>query len=176
MGSFPLSFIRDLYQHMEWADASVWKGALAGEAARRDEALRATLGHLHGVQQAFLDAWTGRPISFDDASASTDLVQLHESAKRYYPSVRDYLGRLQQHQLDSEFVMPWVHEYEAQLGRKFAPTTLGETLYQVIAHTNHHRGQVNTRLRALGGEPPLVDYIVWIQFGRLPAEWPSLTL
>ena len=39
-------------------------------------------------------------------------------------------------------------------------------------HTAHHRGQVNARLRELGAEPPLVDYIAWLWKGRPDAMWP----
>ena len=176
MPTFPLALIRDLYRHMEWADAAVWKAVLASDAARRDDSLRTTLAHLHGVQRAFLDGWTGRPIAFAQPSEFTDTMRVHEWAIAYYPSVRRHLDTLTDQQLDAVFVMPWVSQYEEHLGRTFEATTLGETLYQVVAHTNHHRGQVNTRLRALGAEPPLIDYIIWVYFGRSPAEWPSVSL
>ena len=44
-------------------------------------------------------------------------------------------------------------------------------MIQVTIHSTHHRGQFNARLRQVGGEPPLVDYIAWVCFGRPPAEW-----
>ena len=40
--------------------------------------------------------------------------------------------------------------------------TSAETAPHVAMHTTHHRGQVNARLRELGAEPPLVDYIAWL--------------
>ena len=43
---------------------------------------------------------------------------------------------------------------------------------QVVLHTQHHRGQVCARLRDAGGEPPTVDFIVWLWEGR-PAA-PSI--
>ena len=42
---------------------------------------------------------------------------------------------------------------------------MGETVLQVWAHTAHHRGQLALQIRDLGGEPPLVDYVVWIWTG-----------
>ena len=60
---------------------------------------------------------------------------------------------------------------ERSLGRVPETTTLGETALQVPLHTIYHRGQVNARIRALGGEPPLVDYIAWIWLGRPAPEW-----
>ena len=34
-------------------------------------------------------------------------------------------------------------------------------LLQTVLHSQHHRGQIAVRLRALGGAPPTVDYILW---------------
>ena len=69
--------------------------------------------------------------------------------------------------------MPWVATYEAKLGRTFSTPTLGETMLQVASHSTYHRGQVNARLREVGGEPPLVDYIAWIWFGRPEPDWSA---
>ena len=53
------------------------------------------------------------------------------------------------------------------------PVRLADTILQVATHTGHHRGQVITRLRALGGDPPLVDFIVWVSAGKPDAIWPE---
>jgi uncharacterized damage-inducible protein DinB len=63
-------------------------------------------------------------------------------------------------------VMPWAEEAARQRGMTPRRPTLAETVFQVTSHSTYHRGQVNARLRAVGGEPPLVDYIAWIWFGR----------
>ena len=67
--------------------------------------------------------------------------------------------------------MPWVKQYEARLGKTFAEPSIAETMFQVVNHTTHHRAQINARLRVLGAEPPIVDYIAWVWFGRPAAEW-----
>ena len=36
-------------------------------------------------------------------------------------------------------------------------------LLQTVLHSQHHRGQIATRLRDLGGAPSTVDYIIWIR-------------
>jgi len=36
-----------------------------------------------------------------------------------------------------------------------------------------HRGQVAARLREIGGEPPLVDFIAWVRLGRPEPVWPD---
>jgi len=47
-------------------------------------------------------------------------------------------------------------------------------MLQVPLHSQYHRGQINARLRAVGGEPPRVDYIVWVWLGRPGAHWESI--
>jgi uncharacterized damage-inducible protein DinB len=41
--------------------------------------------------------------------------------------------------------------------------TVIDALMQAVMHSQHHRGQAAARLRALGGEPPTVDYILWLK-------------
>jgi len=52
------------------------------------------------------------------------------------------------------------------LGQETEPASLAETLFQVPAHSTYHRGQVNALIRNAGGEPPLVDFIVWVWLGK----------
>ena len=41
-------------------------------------------------------------------------------------------------------------------------------------HSTYHRGQVNVRLRELGGEPQLVDFIAWVWEGKPRAVWDDV--
>jgi uncharacterized damage-inducible protein DinB len=43
----------------------------------------------------------------------------------------------------------------------------------VPMHSQYHRGQVNARLKEVGGVPPNVDYILWVWVGRPVGLWPS---
>jgi uncharacterized damage-inducible protein DinB len=65
----------------------------------------------------------------------------------------------------------WVTMVEAQLGREAEVPTLADTLWQVTMPNAYHRGQVNTRLRELGCEPPLTDFIVWVWRGKPQPAW-----
>jgi uncharacterized damage-inducible protein DinB len=58
-----------------------------------------------------------------------------------------------------------------RFGRDPAAVTLAKTAFQVTGHSTCHRGQVNRRLRELGADPPLADYIAWLWIGRPAAEW-----
>ncbi len=166
-----MSTVTDLHRHMEWADAAVWTSVLAGESSRTDDRLRALLYHLHMVQRAFLRVWRGEPRetpypTFDDP------LSLMGWGQGFYGEASAYLGALSEEQMAEPLPVPWATMVERRLGRAAQPTTLGETALQVALHSQYHRGQINARLRELGREPPLVDYIAWVWLGRPSPEWP----
>ncbi len=167
---FTLEALRELYLHMEWADARVWRVALTLDGGV-DERLRNLLLHMHNVQRAFLHVWTAQPLVFPEATEFSTLRTLHARVPLYYDEARHFLETRQATLLAQPVVMPWVDEYERHLGRRFDAPTLGETAFQVTSHSTYHRGQVNTRLRELGAEPPLVDFIAWVWFGKPAPDW-----
>lgn len=167
--------IGDLFDHMEWADARVWDAALAHGAARDDGALRALLMHTHSVQQAFLDVWTKQPFAFRSSFDDTTLDAELATVRAYYPRVRTFLQALTEAQRAAPLVLPWTQWVEQHLGRPPGPVTLGETILQVLSHSTHHRAQSNARLRVLGVEPPMIDYIAWLWLERPAPVWPALT-
>jgi uncharacterized damage-inducible protein DinB len=170
-----LDFLRELFRHMEWADAAVWRGVLACPEAARDSSLTTWLLHIHMVQRAFLHVWTKTPVAFRKADEFPEIAAIQPWAHPYYDEAREFFATLDPAALERPVVMPWVEVYERQLGRSFGQPTLAETMFQVTSHSTYHRGQVNARLRALGGEPPLVDFIAWVWFGKPAPEWPAAT-
>lgn len=166
-----LTFIRPLYEHMEWADSLVWEKVFATPAAMDDQKLRTLLHHIHMVQRAFLTIWRSDEFKYHELSEPRDLQALAVWCREGHAAIRSYLDDVDATTLDAELKMPWADRLVADLGRSAAPTTLGETMLQVPMHSLYHRGQVNARLRELGGEPPLVDYIAWLWLGRPAPAW-----
>ena len=167
-----IELLRQLIHHMEWADAEVWRAVIAHEPATHDKRLRDLLTHLHLVQRLFLVVWQQQPL--DPSRGRPEFAtaaDLRTWAQTYYGEANRFLDIVDESSLTREVVMPFVKALEARLSRTFATTTLGETIFQVTSHSTYHRGQVNTRLREIGGEPPLVDYIAWIWFGRPEPNW-----
>ena len=162
--------IQDLFEHMQWADAVVWKAVLSFPAATKDAKLQEILYHLHATQRAFLKAWRGE--SFEEGFPKFSEAQaLRKWARVYYAEAKNHLSPLDEEGLKQPMPLPWAAMVELRFGRSPESTTLGETALQVALHTTYHRGQVNARLRELGCEPPLVDYIAWLWQGRPAAEW-----
>src|SRR5262245_21767317 len=156
---------------MEWADATVWRAVIDSSAASSDPIIKARLHHSHLVQHAFLNAWWKAPHS-SNAGSDLKLTELTKWGREYHAHANEYLTSLTESSLDHELVVPWASSMASQLGRAPGTPTIGETILQVAAHSTYHRGQINTRLREVGAEPPLTDYIAWIWFGRPAPEWP----
>jgi uncharacterized damage-inducible protein DinB len=167
-----IDLLRQLIRHMEWADAEVWRAVLAHEPAGHDTRLRDLLLHLHLVQRLFLVVWKKQPLDPSRGQPQfATAADLKAWAQTYYADANKFLDTVDDRALTSDVVMPWVKEFETQVGRTFTTPTLGETIFQVTSHSTYHRGQVNARLREIGGEPPLVDYIAWVWFGRPEPNW-----
>ena len=162
--------LRDLYLHMDWADAQVWSAVYKSEPAPVDEKLRNYFYHLHLVQHAWLRAWRHESVdvpfpTFDDA------ISVRDWGRSYYDQIYDHLDSLTDEEIAQPMVLPWAELVEKQLGRAPAPISIAQTMQQIPLHSLYHRGQINARLREVGGEPPTVDYIVWIWLDRPRADW-----
>jgi uncharacterized damage-inducible protein DinB len=165
--------LTDLYRHMEWADAAVWTALLASAKGSADAKTRELLYHLHVVQRAFLRTWRDEP---REAAYPTfpDAASLMLWARTYYDEANAYLKGLGPEKLSAPMPMPWASLVAQRIGRNPEVTTIGETALQVALHSTYHRGQINGRLREIGGSPPLVDYIAWVWHGRPAPDWPAV--
>src|SRR6185295_6493276 len=169
---FGLEGLRDLYAHMEWADAAIWRATLRSDTAVADEELRRRLYHIHLTQRAFLQVWTGQPLDSYDPNRFTDTRDLYRWARSYHDEIPGLFAGLTEERLRQSFVVPWAKFFQEEIGRPPAPCTMAETLFQVTSHSNYHRGQVNTRLKQIGVAPAPVDYIAWLWRARPASEWP----
>ena len=164
--------LTELYRHMEWADASVWAAVLASEGGRSDPKLRGYFYHLHVVQRAFLRTWRGEARA-EPYPTFGDAASLMSWGRTYYGEALAHLGLMSEERLSEPMPLEWASMVERVLGRAPDVTTVGDTVLQVALHSLYHRGQINARLREVGGEPPLVDYIAWVWMGRPAPSWPS---
>ena len=159
------SYLDELYAHQEWADAEHWRAFEAHPAALEDKAIRERLLHIHQVQHAFLWITGPRTSEFafkriEDFSGMSDLKQY---AQRYHVAVRELLGELDQTKMEELVEAPWFTP-PVKISRRHALT-------QAAMHSHYHRGQNATRLRELGGAPPLTDFIIWLRKGQPGAQW-----
>ena len=160
--------IRDLYGHQIWADAEHFRAIGAHPAGRDDNAIRDRLHHIAIVQRAFLWAVGDRQEAF--TFTKPDDFPSFDALKRYACEHHDRLTpvitSLSDTRLAESIAIPWFNDPPLSL-------TIAEALTQGALHSHYHRGQNATRLREIGGEPPMTDYIYWLWKGRPQADWTS---
>ena len=166
------TIIEELVQHMEWADSVVFSAILGKPQAEEDEVVLKRLRHIHLVQKVFFDVWLNQPINphLTDSFNALELVGFAELRHR---EIQEFQRSLSSDDLDRVVHLPWSELVSSNLGFEIANPSLGQTLLQVSAHSSYHRGQVNSRLRELGIDPPMTDFIAWVWARKPTPSWPA---
>lgn len=159
------SYLDELYGHQEWADAEHWRAFEAYPAALADKAIRERLFHIHLVQHGFLWVTGPRTAEFDfkkleDFGSMPDLKNYGRQANA---ELQKSLKSASPDRFEETIEIPW-----------FKPAlkiSVRQAFTQAAMHSHYHRGQNATRLRELGGEPPMTDFIVWLGKEKPAAQW-----
>lgn len=159
-----LELVQDLYRHMEWADARHWKAVRAHAPAWEDPELKERLFHIHGVQHLWLARWQGVAITVPQATDYASMDDLLHFAKACHAALRAFLSMNREADLSVDVAYKNIH------GEAFTQP-LGDLMLHLAFHTQYHRGQTATRLRALGSQIPATDLVVWQREGRPAASW-----
>jgi uncharacterized damage-inducible protein DinB len=163
--------LTELVRHMEWGDAIVWQAVFQSAPALADRRSLLWLYHIHMVQRAFTQVWRREEPRFRDPSEFPEPHQLAAWGREGHQLLQAYVTTVAATDLGAEIPVPWAGEIAQTLGRDIQSPTLGQTITQVAMHSVHHRAQINARLRELGAEPPIVDFIAWIWWGQPEAAW-----
>ena len=166
--------IENSLNHMQWADAEVWKKVLSFEKAENDERIKKLLYHLHQVQYAFYFVWNDLPVENPKQQEFVNLNSIAKWGFDYQQKLKEFISTTKADEIEKVIQIPWAVFMERRIGKKVVPASLEETMLQVILHSTYHRAQINTRLRELGGEPPSVDFIVWVWLGKPNANWKGI--
>jgi uncharacterized damage-inducible protein DinB len=168
-----LTLFQELSQHTEWADSVVFAAIIGNKAAEEDDLMLSRLRHIHLVQKVFLDVWQQKPIDPDETQ-SFDVFEVAGFARRVHHNTIQFHKTLSPETLDAVVRLPWSKLVSDKLGFETDNPSLSQTIMQVFAHSAYHRGQVIARLRELGIEPPMTDYIAWVWAYKPPPSWPDL--
>src|SRR5262249_41351933 len=152
-----LSHLRDLLAHAEWANA-VFFHTWGKGPARDHEELRRRVGHVIGVQEGFLAVLLEQSVGRPPEGAPPSFDELLARAKSSHNGLRTFTESLESAGLTKKIRIPWFPEPPCAI-------SVAEALVQVAMHTQHHRGQLMTRLKDFGGEPKNVDWIIWLWKG-----------
>jgi uncharacterized damage-inducible protein DinB len=150
-----IAHLRELFDHQAWADAAILNAIRANESAASDEPLRKTLHHIVMVQRAFLSIFVKRPFDMEkELQAPASLGEFETLFRETQAEELAFVRRLEPADLSRDIDMPWIPGLRI---------SLSQALLQVVMHSQSHRGQCASRLRALGGTPPATDYILWLK-------------
>jgi uncharacterized damage-inducible protein DinB len=157
------SFLRDLMAHAEWANA-VFFNAWGKSSARDHEEMRTRVGHIVGVQGAFVSIFNGEEPGGLPGGPPPTYDELKARAETTHRDLRNFTATQNTESLSQTVHIPWFPDPACVI-------TLGEALVQVAMHTQHHRGQCMTRLKDFGGQPKNVDWIIWLWQQKPAARW-----
>ncbi len=162
---FVRSCLDELYAHEEWADAEHWHAFETYPPALGDTAICERLHHIHLVQHGFL--WVTSPqrggFAFKKLEDFPNMADLKNYGRQGLAEMNELLQKTDANRLEEVIEVPW-----------FQPAlkiSVRQALTQAAMHSHYHRGQNATRLRELGGEPPMTDFIVWLRDGKPAARW-----
>jgi uncharacterized damage-inducible protein DinB len=157
------NFLRDLMAHAEWANA-VFFHAWEKSPARDHDEMRTRVGHIVGVQAAFMSLFNGGQPGGPPAGPPPTFAELKARAEKSHAELRNFTSSLDSEGLSRTLHIPWFPEPPCVI-------TLEQALLQVALHSQHHRGQCMTRLKDFGGEAKNVDWIIWLWQQKPEARW-----
>jgi uncharacterized damage-inducible protein DinB len=157
-----LLIVRDLIEHKNYGNAMLLNAIMAHEQASADKELRNLLHHIILANRFWLSLLLDE--SFDVNGDSHPPRSLEDVAALYrqtHDRELEWMSRINDSDFERTPVTPFIPD------RTFS---LVEAAVQVCLHSHGHRAQCATRLRALGGKPPPLDFTLSLK-DRPRAEW-----
>jgi uncharacterized damage-inducible protein DinB len=157
-----LTMLRDLVRHKGHTDAALLKAIRQHETASTDAELLRLLNHILLSNRFWLMLSGNRPFVLEEESRVPESLDL--LAARYRETHTEelaWVAALSEEDLARQVESPFFG------GQQYS---IAEGFTQVCMHSHGHRSQCATRLRQLGGTPPVLDFILWLK-DRPTADW-----
>ena len=161
-----LSYIKDLSEHMAWADSKIWTEVMKISKHSNIKDIFDLLFHLHSVQHAYLCIWTNQQLDQFENIKFDNLDDLSNWRLDFHKKNERFISGMDEEKLTQPVNIPWTKYLEKKIGKKPDTSNLIQTILQVIMHSTYHRAQINTKIREVRGEPPMTDYIFWVWIGK----------
>jgi uncharacterized damage-inducible protein DinB len=158
-----LDMLQDLVRHKWHANAAILQAVRQHDAAAHDEEIRKLLHHILLANRYWLLLALQREFAREEESRIPEGLD----------------SQIERFKETAIVEMDWIFQLpESDLLRQLRSTSLparsfsvAEAVMQVCMHSHGHRAQCAARLRALGGAPPMMDYIAWLVQKPDP-DWP----
>jgi len=150
-----LPLIDQLIRHKWWANANLLRSVDNHPPIANDPELRKLLHHILVANRYWLLLILGQPF-------------VDEQEKRIPES---HTALAAQFHATEQLELDWLSlATQSELNRQLQPRALPDTtisvaeaLIQVALHSHGHRSQCSARLRALGGTPAPMDFVLWVR-------------
>ena len=150
-----LPLLDQLISHKWWANSHLLRSVDQHPGAADDPELRKLLHHILVANRYWLLLTLGQPFIDDQEKRIPESHTILADQFRDTEQLElDWLSRATSSELDRQ-IQP----------RALPGTTVSvtEAMTQVALHSHGHRSQCATRLRALGGTPAPMDFVLWIR-------------
>ncbi|KGR74992.1 DinB family protein [Ureibacillus manganicus] len=146
--------IQKMYEHLIWANKRIL-ASLHNIDEEQQEVIRlfshilfseiVWMARLQGIDSSKLPIW-----------ADVNLDFCEQLVKKNEENIISYLLIATKDDLEKTII------YKNSKGNEYQ-NTIREILTHVCLHGHYHRGQINTKLRSLGAEPEMLDFIHYIR-------------
>lgn len=146
--------LRDLTVHKGHANRMMMDAIGHHERARHDPEILVLLHHIMVANRFWYSMWVGEPFDLTrELPSSSSLEALLDGYGELQRREEAWIDGIAEAELDRVIETPHIPG-----GR----CTIAEGVVQVCLHSQGHRSQLAKMLRALGGEPPMTDFILWL--------------
>jgi uncharacterized damage-inducible protein DinB len=151
-----LSMIEELLRYKWWANASLLGAIGQHPPAAEDQELHKMLHHILVSNRFWLLTILGHPfVREDEMQIPADLAGIVERFEATERLESKWLSTASESDLERTL--------ETRSSRLGIDVSVRQAMLQICMHTQGHRAQCATRLRALGAPPPGTDYVLWIK-------------
>jgi uncharacterized damage-inducible protein DinB len=158
-----------LYAYNRWADRRVLEACrkltaeqYVAEPAPGWSSVRSSIVHIAVVTEGWLRGLTGESVQSFPTEAELPAV---DDAERLLDRANGILDQILPTLTPERLATPQTMRGGGRTA--FLPPWV--VLRHIVNHSTYHRGQVASKLKRLGVEPPATDFIFWV-FERMPQQ------
>lgn len=146
--------IQKMFEHLTWANARILK-VLQNMKVENEETVQ-LFSHILFAEKVWFTRLQGLDSSNIPIWTEVDLKVCSELVEQNKELSTKFLSQLSNTDLDKLVF------YRNSKGTEFK-NTIREILTHIALHGQHHRGQINLKLRADGIEPANIDFITFVR-------------
>ncbi len=152
-----------LYAYNRWAEARMLDACrlvpperYGDEPAPGWSSVRASVAHIAGATDLWTRRFQGQPA---DTFIPESELATPDAVARFSAATHDTLDRLIAGLSPDQIAGPFTYR---NIKGQTCTVPFWAALRHVVNHATYHRGQVASKLKRLGVEPPITDFVYWV--------------